>query len=336
MAYTLQLRDVRNSSVKNVASVCATGQEFADRVNEVSRRLLRRGGWWNTEQVVRLCTQGCHIVFPRQVGTVLGMRFCRSGAAQIKNNWWSVYGYHSCNGWYGSGWRGDTVVRDDGTRPCYNEITGNTGKYIRYHITRTADIGKTIRLFGFQYGNQPLQEVNADGDLVMGLTLTAAVPDAQTTVLVTQITSVVREATEARGFLYEVDPVSGDLHDLAVYEPDETNPAYRCSVVQNWSGVPFHTDSAGRRIRQVEALVKLAFVPAVTDDDFVMIDNLSALKLGMQALQLEEANQDELAQAKLLLAVKELNLELRDKEPGMQTVVSVNSISSNYCISNPI
>jgi len=146
----------------------------------------------------------------------------------------------------------------------------------------------------------------------------------------------VKEVTEGRVFMYEVDPSTASLHDLAVYEPDETNPAYRCHIVQNWGGVPYFTDTNGRRIRQVEALVKLEFIPVRTDDDFCLIDNIEALKFGFQSFRLSEANDDAGAEAKIILAIRELNMEIRDREPGLQTTIRVNSISSNHPICNPI
>lgn len=331
MAYSIQMSDVQASSIKNIAGFCPPADSFYEVVNEVTRRLMRKGGWWQTEVLMRLCVQGCNIVWPAQVGTVLGVRFCCGGEVPLKNNHWAIWGYKSCNGW-----RGDAIIRDDGTRPCTNEISGSTGKYLRYHITKIGDVGKTIRFFGFAYGNQPLQELDASGNWVMGLTLTATQTGVQSTVLATKITSIVREATQGRSFLYEVDPTSGDLRDLAFFEPNQTNPSFRCSRINGMNSLGYKEDSYGRRIRQMEALVKLAFVPVRTPDDFVLLDSIDALKQGIAAFKLEEAGDDDAAEVKWIKAVRELNAELRDMEPGLQTVISVNSISSNATICNPI
>ena len=197
MAYTKQLLDLRsNSGIRDVSGVCHDSAKFADQVNAVTERLCNRGNWWQTEVLLRLCFQGCHIVWPRIVGTVLGVKFCHGSSVQIKNNWWAVVGSSGC------GWCGDAVMRDDGTRPCYNEVSGNTGKYIRYHIANNKDIGKTIKLFGFKYGNQPLQEQDLNGNWQMGLTLTTTQTGAQTTELVTRITNIVRQPTQGRTWLY--------------------------------------------------------------------------------------------------------------------------------------
>jgi hypothetical protein len=85
---------------------------------------------------------------------------------------------------------------------------------------------------------------------------------------------------------------------------------------------------------QVEALVKLQFIPAVSDNDFLFIDVEPALKLAMQAVKLEEQNQDEDAATKWLLAIQELNMEDRDKLPGNQTVF-VESVIGGGSLRSP-
>jgi len=337
IAYTVQLGDLRSDSgIKDVSGVCHDSTKFADQVNAVTRRLMRRGTWWNTDVLMRVCFQGCRLVFPRIVGTVLGARFCGDNGMQVKNNWWAIAGY-STRGWDNYSTVGAApVLRDDGTSPCYNEVTGNTGKYIKYHITSANDVGKTIKLFGFKYGNQPLQELDSDGNWQMGLTLTATLAGVQTTTLVTKITSVVREATQQRAFMYEVDPSTGDLHDLAMYEPSETNPSYRAMVIQNVCAIPYYTDDDDQKIRKALTLVKLQYVPAVSDNDFVMIGNRDAIELGIAALRAERANDDVLANIKWMRAISELNMELRDKDPNLASVIRVNSISANCPIGNPI
>ncbi len=335
MAFDLQLSDVKASSIRNIAGVCVDSPEFVQTLNEITRKIMRRGGFWGTEVLLKLCLQGCRVVWPRMVGTVLGLRFCRSGAATLYNNHWSIWGYRGCS-WWNGGWRGgDVVVRDDGTRPCYNEITGNTGQFVTARIVHIADVGKKIRIFGTQFGNQPIEEKDSTGAWVPGLTLTLTQAGVTTSMLITKITSVTKELTEGRVFLYQQDPSTSALYDLAVYEYNETNPAYRCSVIQNFGATQYFTDSNGIRKRSVEALVKLEFVPVRTDDDFVLIDNIEALKYAFQSFRLSEAGDDAGAEIKFALAIKEMNMSIRDREPSLETVVRVNSISSNYPIVNP-
>lgn len=226
-------------------------------------------------------------------------------------------------------------MRDEDTAPCYNEITSNDGKYIRLSVVKANDIGKTIRLYGFQYGGQPLQELNSAGQWVPGLTLTAARPYGQTTALVTKITSVqIPVPFEGMSYLYQVDQTTSDLLDLAAYQPGEQNPQYRVSHINNVGAICAKEDSYGRKIRRAEALVKLAFIPALVDEDWMMLSNLGALAYGIQAFRFYQNSDAANGQIFEQLAIKELNMELKNRNPDEQAVIRINSIGANCAISN--
>lgn len=337
MAYELQLGDLRNDSgIRDVSGVCHDSQKFRDQINTVTERLMEMGGWWGTEVLMKICFTGCRIVWPKQVGTVLGVRGCRGGSVPIKNNHWAIWGYMpgGCCGM--DTFRGNAVMYDDGTSPVQQEIVGNDGRYIRLHIVKATDVGKTVKIFGFQYGNQPLQELDSDGNWQMGITLTAALADVQTSVLVTKITDLVFDRTQGRKWLYQVHPTSGDLMNVGMYEPEETSAAYRVSRVQNVASLGGYKDDNDRCIRQAEALVKLEFVPAMDDNDFVMLDNLAAIELGIAALRAERSNDDVLAETKWVKAIRELNRQIRNKNPSLQTVIRTNDLSSCGVFYSPI
>ena len=102
MALTLQVSDARNSGeLKKVSGVSGSGQQFLDLLNEVERRLIKRGGFYGLEQTVGFCLDSCYITWPRFVGTILGVRFRSKFHSQLGlpyNNWWSF-----TNNW--SSWR---------------------------------------------------------------------------------------------------------------------------------------------------------------------------------------------------------------------------------------
>jgi len=77
----------------------------------------------------------------------------------------------------------------------------------------------------------------------------------------------------------------------------------------------------------------LPVVPVKHPRDFLAISNFRALKLGIQAVKLEEANDDAAAQVKWLLAVKELNLEHDDEQPKKQEPIRINL---GRVLTNPI
>jgi hypothetical protein len=337
-AYRKQLIDARSSTaIQNVAGKCSDTAQFADLVNRATAKLIKRGAWFGTEVLARFCVYGCRVVWPRYVSTVLGARFCKFGEIEIKNNWYSILSWPMCNG---SNWGrgGDTLVMSDGGLvPTFNEITGNSGKFLRYHVVKTNDLNKNITFFGKKYGGQPLQEQETvGGPWVNGLTLTSATPIAQTTTLVTKLTQITREATEGMTYLYQYDPVTTDLLMLGQFEPNETNPQYRSSIINGIRAIPGHTDSNGRCVREIEALVKLEFIPATNDRDFLIIDDFEALALAIQSIKFAEANDPENSQKYLALAIAELNFESRNKNPSEQFVTQVNVMGSRRVVTNPI
>ena len=351
MAYAKQVIDARNDGrFKKISGVSTNSQQFLDLLNEVEDRLITRGGWFGLEQTMGFCINSCYISWPKIVGTILGMRFCsrfRQSLALPFNNWWSFtnnwsawggggYGNYSGDVMMGYG-RGHSpaVIEDAGTGCTYNDVTGTTGKNIIYHIVNPADVGKTITLYGKQFGNQPLQQ-NVGGVTQMGQTIVATAPtDAVTPNLITEIQSVVRQPTSGMAYLYELDPATNLRHDLAVYWPNETNPQYRRSRVMNHAHFRSQPDpTTGVCWTSLEALVKLQFSTLVTDQDFLLIDNFNALKLGIQAIKLEEANNSQGAEVKWVEAIRELNMELRDKFPDQQTSARIHV--TGRTLRNPI
>lgn len=327
---TKQLIDARNDyGIRSIAGVCSNGAQFADYIDSSEDQLMKRGAWFGSQVLMRLCTTSCDVVFPRRVGTVIGLRFCGENYTPIQNNWWSIIGGRCDN------FQPNTRAIDTGeTVPIFSQVTGTTGKLIRYHVVKAQDIGKTITIYGKQYGAQPLQTEVA-GVWQPGVTITAASPIAQTAALVTKIDSVVREATEGMAYLYEYDPATGLLRMLAAYEPNETNPAYRRMRIPHMSCKAHSTDANGVNTWQLEALVLLEHIKIQNDNDFLIVSDMAALKYAIQARKLEEANDYQSAEAFWDKAIRELNFRDRQKSPSDQLSVRVNTMGSNRVLTSP-
>jgi len=361
-SYEKTLADARNDlSLKQISGVRSSSDQFVALLNEVQQSLANRGGWFDLEQRITFKIRGTHLVWPAFVGTVLAVRFC-GGLATMSNQWFSFlnnggsgawradYGYggsYGVNGFgngygagygSGSGWLGNgsgtgkngVVIEDDGTRPIYQEIANQSGMLIRYFVVNQQDYGKKITLFGRQYGGQPLQEPDpVTGDTVNGLTLTAVKPYAQSTPFITNIEAITREATVGPAYLYGYDPTLDILLDLGVYQPTETNPRWRASRIVNMprqmkasNGSP--NCAADECLCNIEALIKCKLLPVVAERDFLPISNFRAIKLGIQAVILEQSNNDVQANVKWLEAVAELNREQGDLQPARNAPIRVN------------
>lgn len=357
-AYEKTLKNARDDlSLKQISGVCSSSDEFVALVNEVQESLSKRGEWFDLVQRITFKIRGGCLVFPSCVGTVLAVRFC-GGLATMSNQWFSFlnntgagawqtnYGYNGAyglngfgngfgGGYGGNGWmnqgsgtgKNGVIIEDDGTRPIYQQIANQSGMLIRYVVVNRNDYGKKITLFGSQYGGQPLQEPDEDGQTVNGLTLAAQKPYAQSTPFITHIESITREATQGPAYLYGYDPVLDIQLDLGSYQPDETNPRWRAYRVINTPpqiGNRNGNCSSEECLYNIEALVKVKILPVVADRDFLPISNFRALKLGMQAVLLEQSNNDDEAEKKWVMAVAELNREQGDKQPARSAPIRVN------------
>lgn len=338
MPYKIQFQDVQNDlAIKKICGCRPDSPDFLALVNEVEKSLMIRGGWFDLEQRVTFCISGCHIVWPEFVGTVLAIKFCGGEVAVSRNGWYSFAPNQSMRGGrrynFGLGeyrhdgnYGHDVVVEDSPMRPCYNDVSCSTGSMVRYTIVNPNDAGKKLTIYGKKVGGQLLQE-RVDGAFVNGLTLTAKNPYAQTFDLVAPggIQSIVREPTESMAYLWEYDPACGALRDIAVFQPGETHPRYRASRILNIPRRNNADNNGACCFTPVEALIKLKFVEIRNERDFIPVDNLRALKLGIQAVKLEEKNMDGEAAGKWAMAVHELNLESWDKNPDDQIVFQNNT-----------
>lgn len=345
MPFKIMVKDVQDDiAIKKICGVRTDSRDFFALINEVEQSLMHRGGWFDLEQRIQFCIAGCHIVWPEFVGTVLAIRFCHGNVAVSRNGWYSFApnqsmnnGRHGFGNGFGEGFRvgsnwdnagfggGDVVVEDANSRPCYNDVSCTTGSQLRYYVVNPNDVGKTITIFGKKFGGQPLQERSPTGAIVNGTTITAANPFGQGFDLVASggIESIIREETESMAYLYEYDALTGLLRDIGAYQPGETHPRYRCSRILN---VPRRTIGPNECcFTPIEAKIKLKFVELKNERDFIPVDNLRALKLGIQAVKLEEKNEDGAAAEKWALAVHELNLESFDKSPDEQIVFQNNT-----------
>lgn len=350
MPYKLIVADVQKDiAIKKISGVRSDSPDFFALLNEVQKSLMIRGGWFDLERRISFCISGRHIVWPEFVGTVLAVRFCHGNVAVSRNGWYSFAPNQSMNfgrrggsgigGGFGlgaggngfgeGGYGADVVIEDDNPRPCYNDVCSPQGSFLRYTIVNSNDVGKKITIYGTKMGGQPLQE-KINGATVNGQTLVSANPYAQTFDLIAPggIQSIIREPTESMAYLWEFDPATGLLRDIAAFRPGETHPRYRTSRILN---VPCRTNQAGQPAggaccwTPIEAKIKLQFVELTNERDFIPVDNLRAVKLGFQAVKLEEKNEDSAAAQKWALAVSELNLESYDKNPDDQITFQNNT-----------
>jgi hypothetical protein len=265
------------------------------------------------------CVYNDCLVFPRQLGTLLALNRC-GHSIPPKNHWYGfsavlpedVVNHGRCSDrcW------GDVAARDDGVTSVFNQIPCLNDRFIRFYPSQPTDEGKTITLFGIDSNGQTIRSERTDGTFQDGVVLVLAVPFVQTDFLVRRIDRVLKEETDGPVRGYQFD--GGTLYDLASYDAGETNPSYRKSRIVGGCG----PSRPGCCPAQITALVKLAFTPMKYDDDLAGIDNIDALAMMVQSIKQSDAYDAEENRKQQLLAISEMNAELRDRLPIDSVVVS--------------
>jgi hypothetical protein len=289
---------------------------------------MRRGDFAGTVVPIYTCLhRGC-VVWDRHVGQIRKLNICNravpvEGSLYTYLPWdgqrWS--GLQSWTGTSYASWAGPTaVITDAGRSPLFQDILGD-GRQIRAYIETPLDAGKSITIFGLDNGNQPLTSKGI-GSWNAGITVKLAAPYVTFTVSgsavdVRSISRIVKDLTKGRVRLYAYNVADAVLEDLVTIDSSDQSP--------NFLRQTLSTSCCGSS-QGALALVKLAFVPVIDDNDLVIIQNQDALKLQIQSILASEANDFEMQRQYEVEAIRELNLELRDITPEETTPVSLGEV----------
>lgn len=280
----LTLNDAR-STIARVLGVCTTDSRVADYINEATRRLLYEGKWVGTYGRFLICTDGNEsdsiITWPRWLETIETVAV-NDYPGVVRNQWYE---------WLDSGPRildserhiGLNLV-DRGEAATTSDIvkTGNPKKIKVYSVGAEAG-GLTVVVHGEDWSGNPIYTSSVPGESI-------AIAQAGTlsTNQFSRITGVQKSTTTSVVKLFEYDTVTATERQIAYYDPDETRPWYRRSIIPGLQNMSTCEDCASGR--KVEVVGKLRFIPVVNNTDYILIGNLPALKLAVMAIRKEEAD----------------------------------------------
>jgi hypothetical protein len=269
-------------------NLCATDSRTTDYINEAQRRLIESGKWKGTYGKFTLCaTNGC-IAWPRQIETIETVAVC-SNPGTVRNGWFEFVesGYGLMSNKDNIGYQ----LLDRGESPTHSDLSG-AGKQLRVYAFLEADAGKTVTIQGYDSNNNWVRTLKSgsgatavyqDGEVV---TLINGYVD--TTTSFKSVTNVLKDTTQGNVQVYEItDAATPTLVDIATYQPDETLPSYRRSMIPSLGGAAGCEDGDERRV-PVTVIAKLRFINAVNDTDVLMVSDLYAVKNMAIAIKLEE------------------------------------------------
>lgn len=280
----LTLSEAR-STISRVLGICTTDSRVADYINEATRRILYEGKWVGTYGRFRICTDGNEsdsiITWPRRLETIETVAV-NDRPGVVRNQWYE---------WLDSGpglldsesSNGLTLV-DRGQFATTSDIvdTGNPKKIKVYSVGAEA-AGLELVVQGEDWSGNPIYTSSVPGEEI-----TIAVGGTLSTNQFSRITGVQKPVTTSVVKVYEYDTVTAVERQIAYYDPDETSPWYRRSIIAGLQNMDECEDCVSGR--KVEVIGKLRFIPVVNNTDFILIGNLPALKLAVMAIRKEEAD----------------------------------------------
>lgn len=303
--------------LRRVTAATPDSPEFADYVNAAVRRLRRRGDWPGTVVPIYVAAYRGRVVWPRYVDSVRAANVCPNHPVEMHNVWWEFLPRTTvCSGWSHHGSMtnlGQTSVFQNIMR----EDSSPGDRYLRAYARASNDYGKTLKIFGVDGDGKKLVTQGTYGDWTEGITLTLAAPYVQSTQIIRHIDYVLKDKTDLPVDLYAYNSTTALLEDCAHYEASETRPSYEM--------VEFHAECAkiSGYPAGVQALVKLRYIKAESDDDLIIIDDLDAIKYEIQAIKKGEAEDRTGELQRKQDALSELNRDTEDRSPDNQFSVSV-------------
>jgi len=269
-------------------NLCATDARTIEYINEAQRRLIESGKWKGTYGRFNICaTSGC-IAWPRQIETIETVAVSEN-VGVVRNGWFEFVesGYGLLDNKDNVGYQ----LLDRGESPTHKDMSG-AGKPIRVYAFNESDAGKTITIQGYDENNNWVRTVKsgsgADTVYQDGVVVTLVNGYVDTTTSFKSITGVLKDTTEGNVQLYEITVASPLTQvDIATYEPDETLPSYRRSLIPSLGGAAGCEDGDDKKVA-VTVIAKLRFINAVNDTDVLMVSDLYAIKNMAVAIKLEE------------------------------------------------
>lgn len=340
------LRDARRSRLPAAIGECADNNSvLLSTINEAQQRLILEPtqpdeGWWGTYAVMafNVTQDSPYITTPRGVARMTLHDICKKPVL-IRNQFYEYLEF-------GNGLRPvsccesplceNLTTFDRGTVPTFVDLPeGNV--VIRAFVTDETDVGKTT-LIGIKDATGAIVYSQDGFDRVQGELLTFAEPFVVTSNQVTEILGIQKDITNGQVKYYAVDVDTDESTLLLTMEPGETTACYRRYFINGLPQCCGCGSKQGDPI-QVKALVKLDFVPAVVDTDYLIIQNLAALKEECQSIRYEEMdipNSKQMAEMHHARALRLLFGEL-DQYVGKNRVsISVPLFNSDPMPAQPI
>lgn len=294
---------------------------FLQVLNLATQNLVQTGEmFYGLFQMVRFCvTSGC-LVLPRQIAGIESIAVCDQPVT-VRNRWYEFLPgvglrgqstRHEGPNWDCNACGGEGLI-DRGETCCFADIIG-TNKKIKVYADVTENSNAKIILLGYNADGQWIRSF-VGGEWIDGEKISISTDPVTSTNFFSSLTGAQKPITNGNVRLYEFDADLTTQRAIAIYEPDETNPAYRKMFISSLEGTTCcnctDDDDEEDRTTQITVMAKLEFVPVRNDTDWLLISNFSALEAEAQSILKRRNNLAEESLTWHAMAIQTLRAELR-------------------------
>jgi hypothetical protein len=338
-------QDLQNSRIPASLGVGINDPRLLQWTNEAMERLLYMGKWWGTVARFNICaTNGC-ITLPRQIATIEAVNVC-GHPVPVRDFWYEFlangFGTREsqttpngggCCG--GGGGMSEAISR--GRFPVFTDITGSTSK-LHFVCDVSTDAGKQVLLLGYDANGNWIRTMQngayADGEMI-ALAQGAGTTSVNFFTVITDLQF--QSAMDGQSWLYALDTTTALLTMLGHYQYDEPHPSY---ARYYFPGINPKTGTTGCNTVKVEIVGKLDFIPVKVPSDYLIIQNLPALKEMMSALKKSENQADSTAANNIIAGGMATAMEMLDKQLdhylGSGRTIGINVVGSSVGDNEPV
>lgn len=309
------------------SGLASNNPKVIDAINEAIMRLLPKLPAEGTIGRIRFYINNGTITMPREVHSLLTV--CVDDVpVNVFNKWYEFLNYGPGGMDANDSSSNDFIDLGDGF--CtHSDI--HTARQI-LAVAGDDEQDKSIRIMGYDENGEEVRTNGQPGEQVL---LKKNFP-LYTEHKFSAITSVVKPVTKGYVYLSAYSPDPLERFDLATYHPDETNPYYRryrvtaicqcktaltnCALCAYKDTCRAYSNCALTGTEYIPpytatALVKLRYLPLTYDTDPLLIQNLPAIKMMLQAIRRLDAGEFPTGKAFETSAVELLREQENDTEP---------------------
>lgn len=278
------------AAVARVLKWNTTDARVAEYVSRAQERLLHKGKWVGAYGRYRVCVQDACLTWPREIETIEAAALC-NWPMDIRNGWYEFL--QSGPGVMAENCGPCLTLIDRGNSIAFDDIKGEDKK-IALYADSAADVGAQVLIRYYDSNGNKYYTTDSDGRPVEGEYLTLVAPPAYVystnEVLPGGWYGITKPVTKRQVRAYEYDTVDLAYRPLAYYEPDETNPSYRRSLIPGLSNTCNVASEEECATVTVDVVGKFRQRTVRKDNDALILESGEAIRLMVQTIRKEEDN----------------------------------------------